>query len=110
GQVGIMVTPRLLDVPSYASILTAHEPDYWQFPLIFSGALNGPDPGGVSISLMSNQVPPRGNNQARANLPELDPPFETAIAEIDPAKRTAAFQQVPREENRELPGGPMRVT
>jgi peptide/nickel transport system substrate-binding protein len=109
-QVGIMITPRLLDVPSYVSIMTAHEPDYWQFPLIFSGALNGPDPGGVSISLMSNQVPPRGNNQARVNVPELDQAFTTAIAEIDPAKRTAAFQQVSRIMNRELPWAPMWVT
>ena len=97
-------------MPSYASIVTAKEPDYWQFPLIFAGALNGPDPGGVSVSLMSDQVPTRGNNQARVNVPELDQAFKTAISEIDPAKRTAAFQQVSRVMNRELPWAPMWVT
>ena len=110
GQVGIKITPRLVDVPTYAGTVAAPKPDPWQFPLIFAGAQDGPDPGGVSVSLMSNGFPPAGNNQARVDLPELDAAFTTAIATVDPAKRNAAFQQVSRIVNKELPWATMWVT
>jgi peptide/nickel transport system substrate-binding protein len=109
-QVGIMVTPRLLDVPTYVSIMTAKEPDYAQFPLIYAGAQMGPDLGAVSISMMSDQVPPRGNNTLRIAMPELDAAFAAGITETDPAKRLAKFQDVARVQNRLLPWATMWIT
>ena len=49
-QVGINVVPRAVDTPTYNGIVYAANPSYSQFPLVYAGLQNGPDPSGNSTS------------------------------------------------------------
>lgn len=106
-QVGINVVPRALDVPSYNGIVRSEN---WQdFPLIYAGLQNGPNPASLNIGLNAAQIPPAGNNIMRIEMPALTEALNTAMAETDPAKADAKWQQVCKEMNSELPWGPMWV-
>ncbi|MBP1845871.1 peptide/nickel transport system substrate-binding protein [Rhizobium petrolearium] len=106
-QVGINVVPRALDVPSYNGIVRSEK---WQdFPMIYAGLQNGPNPASLNIGLNAAQIPPSGNNIMRVEMPALTEALNTAMAETDPAKADAKWQQVCKEMNSQLPWGPMWV-
>lgn len=106
-QVGINVVPRALDVPSYNGIVRSEK---WQeFPLVYAGLQNGPNPASLNIGLNAAQIPPAGNNIMRVEMPQLTEALNTAMAETDPAKADAKWQQVCKEMNAELPWSPMWV-
>jgi peptide/nickel transport system substrate-binding protein len=108
-QVGVNVTPRAVDVPTYNGIVYAREPDYSQYPLVYAGAPNGPDPGIADLNLNERQIPPAGANIMRVRMPALNSALDAAIAETDDAKRAALFQEVGRVFNRDLPWAPLWV-
>lgn len=108
GQVGIMVTPRQVDVATYNGIVYGQNNDA-QFPLVYAGAQDGPEPGIANIYINSKQAPPAGANIMHADVPDLDAALNAALAEPDASKRPARFQQVARVFNTELPWAPLWV-
>jgi peptide/nickel transport system substrate-binding protein len=109
GQVGVNVVPRAVDVPTYNSIVYAREPDATQYPLVYAGAPNGPDPGIANLNLNEKQIPPAGADIMRVRMPALNTALDGALAEPDDAKRIALFQQVAKVFNSELPWAPLWV-
>jgi peptide/nickel transport system substrate-binding protein len=109
GQVGIVVQPRQIDVPSYNGIIYGKPADPGQFPIVYAGAQDGPDPGAINTFLNASAIPPNGANVMRVNMAELSGAFDAAMGEADPAKRQAAWQTVSRIQNRQLPWAPMWV-
>lgn len=109
-QVGINVVPRVVDTPTYNSIVYATDnPDWSQFPLVYAGLQNGPNPAGLNPGLNSAQLPPTGANIMRVETPALDAALNGALANTDPAKADAAWQDVCKQMNTTLPWGPMWV-
>lgn len=108
-QVGVNVTPRAVDVPTYNGIVYAREPDFSQYPLVYAGAPNGPDPGIASLNLNEKQIPPAGANIMRVRMPALNAALDGALAEVDDTKRATLFQEVARVFNRDLPWAPLWV-
>lgn len=106
-QVGINVVPRVVDVPTYNGIVRGD--DVSQFPLVYAGAGNGPNPAQHNITLHSEQVPPNGNNIMHVNLPELDAALEAAMSEADQSKVDARWQEVCRIVNAQALWGTMWV-
>ena len=109
GQVGINVVPRAVDVATYNGIVYASTPDLGAFPLVYAGAQNGPDAGGVNIYLNESQIPPAGANIMRVKDAALNTALNTALGEPDQARRQADFQNVARVFNKDLPWAPMWV-
>lgn len=106
-QVGINVVPRALDVPAYNGIVRS---DKWQdFPMIYAGLQNGPNPASLNVGLNGSQLPPVGNNIMRVEMPALTEALNTAMAETDAAKADSKWQRVCKEMNAELPWGPLWV-
>jgi len=108
-QVGVNVVPRAVDVATYNGIVYAREPDLAQYPLVYAGAPNGPDPGIANLGLNESQIPPAGANIMRVRIAALNAALDAALAEVDDAKRTALFQQVAKVFNSELPWAPLWV-
>ena len=108
-DVGIMVEPKAVEVATYNSIVYAATPDHTQYPLVFAGLQNGPDPSGINFGLNGTQAPPNGSNIMRANFPALNQALDAALGESDDAKRPARFQAVNAAFNKTLPWGPMWV-
>ncbi|QJR17264.1 ABC transporter substrate-binding protein [Pelagibacterium halotolerans] len=106
-EVGINVVPRVVDVPTYNGIVRGDDVD--QFPMVYAGAGNGPNPAQHNINLNSGQTPPNGNNIMHIALPELDAALETAMSEADPEQMAARWQDVCRIVNEEMPWGSMWV-
>jgi peptide/nickel transport system substrate-binding protein len=106
-EVGINVVPRVLDVPTYNGIVRGEDVD--QFPLVYAGAGNGPNPAQQNVVLNSGQVPPNGNNIMHVDLPELDAALMAAMGEADATQVDARWQDVCRIVNAELPWGTMWV-
>ncbi len=109
-DVGINVVPRAIDVPTYNSIVYSSKPDFSQFPLVFGGLQNGPDPSTLNAGLNVSQMPPAGANYMRINMPPVSAAFDAAGAETDPARRVARYGDVCRAMNANLPWGTMWVT
>lgn len=108
-QVGVNVVPRVVDTPTYNGIIYAANPDFSQFPLVYAGLQNGPDPSGLNIGLNAAQKPPAGANFLRIDMPELTAAFDAALGETDPQKLGARYQNVCKVMNAELPWATMWV-
>lgn len=106
-QVGISVVPRALDVPSYNGIVRGE--NWADFPLIYAGLQNGPNPAALNVGLNVAQQPPAGNNIMRIDMAALTQALDEAMGETDPAQADAKWQQVCKAMNEELPWGPMWV-
>lgn len=107
GEVGINVVPRVVDVPTYNGIVRGD--DASQFPLVYAGAGNGPNPAQLNINLNSGQVPPNGNNIMHIDVPELDAALASAMSEADPSQADARWQEVCRIVNEQMLWGSMWV-
>lgn len=108
-QVGINVVPRVVDTPTYNSIVYKQGGNPNDFPLIFAGLQNGPDASNVNIGLNEKQIPPAGANLMRIKMPEVTTALDAALAESDPAKQDARYQDVCKATNANLPWGTMWV-
>lgn len=106
-QVGINIVPRAVDTPTYNSIVYGE--NYGDFPLIFAGLQNGPDPSNINIGLNESQIPPAGANIMRVQMPEVSAALDAALGETDAAARDAAFQGVCKATNTNLPWATMWV-
>lgn len=102
-QVGINVTPRAVDTPTYNSIVLNPTPDTAQFQMVYAGLQNGPDPSITNVGLNEKQIPPAGPNVVRARMPELNAALDGALAEPDVTKRDNRYQDVCRVMNSQLP-------
>lgn len=109
-QVGINVVPRVVDVPTYNGIVYREgTPDWNEFPLVYAGLQNGPNPAGINVGLNESQLPPNGANIMRVEMPELSAAFDAALGETDAAQSDARWQEVCRVMNEQLPWGTMWV-
>jgi peptide/nickel transport system substrate-binding protein len=110
-QDGINVVPRTVDVPTYNSIVYApRNPDWNQFPLVYAGLQDGPDPSSLNAGLNESQIPPAGANIMRIRMPPVTAALNGALAENDPAKRRQQYANVCRAMNANLPWATMWVT
>ncbi len=103
-QVGINIVPRTVDTPTYNSTVYKQGGNASEFPLIFAGLQNGPDPSNINIGLNEKQIPPAGSNVMRIRMPEVSQALDAALDETDPAKRDARYQDVCKATNANLPG------
>jgi peptide/nickel transport system substrate-binding protein len=108
-QVGINVTPRAVDTPTYNSIVLNPTPDVAQFQMVYAGLQNGPDPSSINVGLNEKQIPPVGPNVVRARMPDLNAALDGALAEPDAVKRVARWQDVCKVMNTQLPWGTLWV-
>jgi peptide/nickel transport system substrate-binding protein len=106
-QVGINVVPKVMDVPTYNGIVRSE--NYGDFPLVYAGAGNGPNPAMLNVNLNASQIPPAGNNIMRIDDADLTAAIESAMGEIDAGKSDAKWQDVCRIMNENLPWGSMWV-
>jgi peptide/nickel transport system substrate-binding protein len=109
GEVGVHVVPRLVDVATYNGIVYAQKPDLSQYPLVYAGAQNGPEPGAINMYTNESQIPPNGANIMRVRDHDLNAALNAALGEPDDAKRPGRFQAVARTFNRNLPWAPLWV-
>jgi peptide/nickel transport system substrate-binding protein len=108
-QVGINVVPRAVDTPTYNGIIYAANPDFSQFPLVYAGLQNGPDPSGLNIGLNAAQKPPAGSNFLRIDMPDLTKALDAALAETNPQQLNTRYQDVCKAMNADLPWATMWV-
>jgi len=108
-QVGINVVPRAVDTPTYNATIYAQNPDWTQFPLVYAGLQNGPDPSAINIGLNEKQIPPAGANFLRIRMPEVTGAFDAALNETDDSKRAERYQAVCKAMNANLPWATMWV-
>ncbi|MBB3612623.1 ABC transporter substrate-binding protein [Rhizobium sp. BK602] len=108
-QVGINVTPRAVDTPTFNSIVLNPKPDVSQFQMIYAGLQNGPDPSSINAGLNEKQIPPAGANVVRARMPDLTAALDAALGETDLSKRNARYRDVCKIMNGELPWGTLWV-
>jgi peptide/nickel transport system substrate-binding protein len=109
GQVGINIVPRPVDIATYNGMIYAKTPDWTQFPLVFAGLQNGPDPSAINNGLNEKQIPPNGANFLHIRMPPVTGAFDTAMQETDPAKATGRYQDVCKAMNANLPWATMWV-
>ena len=108
-QVGINVVPRAVDVATYNGIIYAKTPDWKQFPLVFAGLQNGPDPSAINMGLNEKQIPPNGSNFLHIRMPKVTAAFDAAMQETDDSKSAARYGEVCKIMNAELPWATMWV-
>ncbi|HTO28372.1 MAG TPA: ABC transporter substrate-binding protein, partial [Devosia sp.] len=109
-QVGINVVPRVVDVPTYnGTVYQENNPDWNEFPLIYAGLQNGPNPAGINVGLNKSQLPPAGANIMRIEFDDLSAAFDAAIGETDASQVDARWQDVCKVMNEELPWATMWV-
>jgi len=109
-QVGINVVPRVVDTPTYNGIIYKEgTPDWNEFPMVYAGLQNGPNPASINSGLNKSQLPPAGFNTMRIEFDDLSAAFDAALAETDAAKVDAAWQNVCKVMNEELPWATMWV-
>ncbi|HTN63462.1 MAG TPA: ABC transporter substrate-binding protein [Devosia sp.] len=109
-QVGINVVPRVVDVPTYNGIVYKEgNPDWNEFPLIYAGLQNGPNPAGINVGLNKSQLPPAGANIMRIEFDDLSAAFDAALGETDATQVDAKWQDVCKVMNEELPWATMWV-
>ncbi|MEO8883380.1 MAG: ABC transporter substrate-binding protein [Devosia sp.] len=106
-QVGINVQPRAVDTPTYNGIV--HSANNDQYPLVYAGAQDGPNPGALNTNLNASQQPPVGNNIMHIDIPDLSKGIETAMSETDTAKAQADWQGVCTLMNQQVPWGSLWV-
>ena len=103
-QVGINVVPRVVDTPTYNGIVYKEgTPDWNEFAMVYAGLQNGPNPAGLNPGLNKSQIPPAGFNTMRIEFDGLSAAFDKALGETDPSKLDAAWQDVCKAMNAELP-------
>lgn len=108
-EVGIHVVPRAVDVATYNGIVYGRPPDLSQFPLVYAGAQNGPEPGAINMYINESQIPPNGANIMRIQDAALNAALNAGLSEPDDTRRIARFQDVARVFNRDLPWAPLWV-
>src|SRR5690606_20643856 len=92
-QVGINVVPRVVDTPTYNGIVYKEgTPDWNEFPLVYAGLQNGPNPAGINVGLNESQLPPNGANIMRVQNRMLSAAFDAALGETDPVAAEARWQ------------------
>ena len=97
-QVGMKVTPRFVDVPTYNQVTGGNS-----FAMVYAGIGNGPDPDTLYPSMHSDFMPPNGTNRMKINIPALDKLFETGQETATQAKRTKIYQDMCLLANQQLP-------
>lgn len=109
-QVGINVVPRVVDTPTYNSIVYKEgTPDWNEFPMVYAGLQNGPNPAGINVGLNEAQLPPDGANIMRVQMPELTAALDGALAETDQTAAEGRWQEVCKVMNAQLPWATMWV-
>ena len=108
-QVGINVVPQTVDAAQWASIVYRSPPVADEFPFVYAGLQNGPDPAGINVGLNGSQLPPAGSNVMRVDMPELSAAFDTAMSETNQAEVNANWQEVCKVMNEQLPWATMWV-
>lgn len=108
-EVGVNIVPRVVDTPAYNAIVYGDPLKPEEFPLVYAGLQNGPEPSNINIGLNEAQIPPAGSNFLRVRTPELTAALDAAMAETDPAVRTGKYAEVCRIMNETLPWGTMWV-
>lgn len=104
-QVGINITIRSVDVPTYRQILASGK-----WTMMYAGAANGPDPDVTRTYFVSSAAPPNGSNYYGVNIPQLDQLYAQGRETTDLTQRPAIYQQVCSVLNQQLPWGPLWVT
>ncbi len=102
-QVGINIVPRAVDTPTYNATVLKVPGNAQDYPLIFAGLQNGPDPSSINPGLNEKQIPPAGVNIARIKMPAVTQALDSALSQTDQAKSAAAYQEVCRATNANLP-------
>jgi peptide/nickel transport system substrate-binding protein len=92
-DVGVTITPRPVDVPTFVAEYYTEDP---QWTMWYGGSGNGPDPDVHYNSYHSEAAWPAGSNAHFYSNPEVDAAFEAGRAEMDPAERIKAYQEVCR--------------
>ncbi|GAB4427186.1 MAG: ABC transporter substrate-binding protein [Chloroflexi bacterium OHK40] len=88
-DVGITVTPRQMDGPSWTKL-------YYEdlaFGASFAGGANGPDPHRAFQYFHSSSAWPKGTNNLGFANAELDTALEEGASTMDPAARAEIYQQ-----------------
>lgn len=88
-QVGITVTPRQMDGPSWTKLYY----DDLAFGASFAGGANGPDPHRAFQYFHSSSVWPKGTNNLSFANAELDAALEEGASTMDPAARAQVYQR-----------------
>ena len=108
-QVGINIVPRAVDAPTFNSVVLAAEPKFGDFPLIYAGLQDGPEPSNINVGLNEKMIPPAGTNSMHIRMPEINAAFDAALGETDLSRRDARYQAVCQAMNANLPWGTMWV-
>lgn len=108
--VGINVVPRVVDGPTYnGTVYKEDNPDWNDFPLVYAGLQDGPNPAGINVGLNKSQLPPVGANIMRIEFDDLSAALDTALGETDATQVNARWQDVCKVMNDELPWATMWV-
>lgn len=99
-QVGMKVTPRFVDTPTYNQTLDKAKPT---FGMVYAGSANGPDPDVLYPNLGSAFAPPNGTNRMRVDVPAIDKAFDDGQAQTQAAQRTRIYQNLCSVSNQQLP-------
>ncbi len=76
-QVGLKITPRFLDTPSYNQATSGTG-----FSLVYAGIGNGPDPDTLYPSMHSDFMPPNGTKETETNVRYEIPTSKTLIVPL----------------------------
>jgi peptide/nickel transport system substrate-binding protein len=88
-EVGITVTPRQMDGPSWTKLYY----DDLAFGASFAGGANGPDPHRAFQYFHSSSIWPQGTNNLRFANADLDAALEAGASTMDPAARAEIYQE-----------------
>jgi len=102
-QVGITVTIRVADVPTFRELAYTRG----QFTLVYAGLGGGPNPDLTSNVYMSTAAPPAGANYLHVDIPAIDQGYINGRQETDPAKRAAIYQGMCKVFNSQVPTAPL---
>src|SRR5262245_60496495 len=97
--VGIMIKIQQMDVPSWFKRYYNDNAS----EMSFVGGANGPDPNRAYQYFYSTALWPKGGNNHKYSNPELDKLLDQGVAEMDPAKRLAIYQQACKVMSEDLP-------
>jgi peptide/nickel transport system substrate-binding protein len=99
-DVGIKVTPRYVDTPTFVAEYYNKDP---KWTLAYVGAGNGPDPDILRLIFATEGTWPAGNNIAAYSNPAVDKAYTDGRAEMDPVKRAKHYQEVCKIMNEDAP-------
>jgi len=97
--VGITIKIQQMDLPSWSKRYY----DDGASEMSFMGGSNGPDPNRAYYWFYSTALWPKGGNNYKYSNPELDRLLDQGVAEMDPAKRPAIYQQACKMMSEDLP-------